>query len=67
MLFRSRYTILSYSNESLVKPDEMKKILEPYDVQTSTHAHSRYNVRGDERERDAVKTTEEFLYVIKAK
>ena len=64
---KSKYTILSYSNESLVKPDEMKKILEPYDVQVSTHTHSRYNVRGDEHERDAVKTTDEFLYVIKAK
>jgi adenine-specific DNA-methyltransferase len=61
---KSKYTILSYSNESMVKPEEMQKLLAPYEVSFSVHGHSRYNVRGDERERDAVKNTEEFLYVI---
>lgn len=61
---KSKFTILSYSNESLVKPADMQKILEPYDVSFSVHGHSRYNVRGDEQERDAVKKTEEFLYII---
>lgn len=61
---KSRCTILSYSNESLIKPDQMKQILEPYDVSVRTQNHSRYNVRGDEHTRDAVKMTEEYLYVI---
>ena len=64
---KSNYTLLSYSNESLVKPDEMLKILEPYDVRVSVREHSRYNVRGDEHTRAASKTTEEFIYVISSK
>ena len=62
---KSKVTILSYSNESIVKPEEMNKIMEPYQVDIHIQNHSRYNVRGDEHTRDAVKTTEEFLYVIK--
>ena len=61
---KSKCTILSYSNESIVKPEEMNKIMEPYHVDIHIQNHSRYNVRGDEHTRDAVKTTEEFLYVI---
>jgi adenine-specific DNA-methyltransferase len=64
---KSRFTILSYSNESLINPEQMKKLLNPYKVTVNLQSHSRYNVRGDEQTRDAPKKTEEYLYVISKK
>jgi adenine-specific DNA-methyltransferase len=60
---KSKYTILSYNNEGLVRDQEFEDILRPYKVTRYDFDHKRYNVRGDEDETTS-KKTKETMYLI---
>ena len=60
---KSKYTVLSYNNEGLLRGKEFEDILLPYNVTRHDFDHKRYNVRGDEDDTTAKKTTE-TIYVL---
>jgi len=63
-LEKSRFVILSYSNEGLLGQSDFDDLLQDYRVERHAHEHARYNVRGDGTDVANGLTTDELLYVI---